>query len=238
MCQEEKRFSDFFALLQYGVATEGGSELLIHQIQLLLESNNDWVVLKTDVKNAFNTINRSDMIDQVFASFPDIGNHVVRMYSAFSDLVISRGNSTVILSSQEGVHQGDPLGPVLFSIAIHPVLLDLQSAHRDVVVLAYLDDIFVLGPPSKAMLAFDDLKSAFSNIGLEIGRWGEEATNYLQELSARSTKNPNESKCYWRKRFSATLQRCNAKTIARKLSHLTSTRVSNVDDFLTQFYVH
>ena len=64
------------------------------------------------------------MIDQVFASFPGIGNHVVRMYSAFSDLVISRGNSTVILSSQEGVHQGDPLGPpVLFSIAIHSVFL-------------------------------------------------------------------------------------------------------------------
>ena len=57
---------------------------------------------------------------------------------------------------------------MLSSIAIHPVLLDLQSAHRDVVVLAYLDDIFLLGPPSKAMLAFDDLKSAFSNTGLEI----------------------------------------------------------------------
>ena len=75
------------------------------------------------------------------------------------------------------------------------------------------------------------------------GRWEEEATNYLQELSARSTddggnKNPNEFKCYWQKRFSAPLQHCNAKTIARKLSRLTSTRVSNVDDFLTQFYVH
>ena len=35
-------------------------------------------------------------------------------------------------------------------------------------MLAYLNDIFLLGPPSKAMLAFDDLKSAFSNIGLEI----------------------------------------------------------------------
>ena len=88
--------------------------------------------------------------------------------------------------------------------------------------------------------------SSFSFIPLvfeHFGHWGEEATNYLQELSARSTddggnKNPNEFKCYWRKRFSATLQRCNAKTIARKLSHLTSTRVSNVDDFLTQFYVH
>ena len=88
--------------------------------------------------------------------------------------------------------------------------------------------------------------SSFSFVPLvfeHFSRWGEEATNYLKELSARSTddggnKNPNEFKCYWRKRFSATLQHCNAKTIARKLSRLTSTRVSNVDDFLTQFYVH
>ena len=57
--------------------------------------------------------------------------------------------------------------------------------------------------------------SSFTFIHLvfeHFGRWGEEATNYLQELSARSTddggnKNPNEFKCYCRKRLSATLQR-------------------------------
>ena len=52
-CAQKKEFSDFFSPLQYGVATEGGFELLVHQIQLLLESNKDWVLLKTNIKCAF-----------------------------------------------------------------------------------------------------------------------------------------------------------------------------------------
>ena len=79
--------------------------------------------------------------------------HVSKMYSGFNDLIICQGNSTVSLSSQEGVHQGDPLGPALFSTAIHPVLLKVQSNHDDVTVLAYLDNIIILGLPDKIMSA-------------------------------------------------------------------------------------
>ena len=75
------------------------------------------------------------------------------------------------------------------------------------------------------------------------GHWGERATRYLQELSTRSTdddgnKNANEFMCYWRKRFSTALQRCNARTIAGKLSHLLSMSSSNVKNYHTQFCVH
>ena len=75
------------------------------------------------------------------------------------------------------------------------------------------------------------------------GRWGEEATKYLQELSRRScddagNNNCNEFMCFWRKRFSITLQRCNAKTIAKKISILTFNSCNTVDDFVTQFYIH
>ena len=74
----------------------------------------------------------------------------------------------VILSSQQGVHQGDPLGPVLFSVTIHPILNDLQLRNRDVVVLAYLDDIFILGPSDDTLSAFNDLKSSLTPIGLTV----------------------------------------------------------------------
>ena len=108
------------------------------------------------------------MIRQVYESFPDIGNHVSKMYLGFNDLIICQGNSTVSLSLQEGVHQGDPLGPALFSTAIHPVLLKVQSNHDDVTVLAYLDNIIILGLPYKIMSAFEDLKPSLSALGLEI----------------------------------------------------------------------
>ena len=54
------------------------------------------------------------------------------------------GQATRIDSSQ-GVRQGDPLGPLLFSLAIRPFLEDLSkcigSEHS---LFAYLDDIFIL----------------------------------------------------------------------------------------------
>ena len=52
--QMKSEFSNFFSPLQHGVSTEGGTDLLLHHIQLLLEANSDWIVLKTDAKNAFN----------------------------------------------------------------------------------------------------------------------------------------------------------------------------------------
>lgn len=38
-------------------------------------------------------------------------------------------------------------GPVLFSIAIQKVLTQVQEHHPDAILLAYLDDVFVCGPP-------------------------------------------------------------------------------------------
>ena len=77
------------------------------------------------------------------------------------------------------------------------------------------------------------------------GRWGEAAASYLQKLSERSRddlgkKNSKEFLCFWRKRFSVSLQRCNSKTIARKLSNLTNGSDSQLytDDFNIQLYVH
>ena len=75
------------------------------------------------------------------------------------------------------------------------------------------------------------------------GRWGKEANKHLQELSQRATDDSGknyckEFMCFWLKRFSTTLQRCNTNTIAKKISILTSTNYNDIDEFVTQFYVH
>ncbi|XP_062500486.1 uncharacterized protein LOC134177725 [Corticium candelabrum] len=74
----------------------------------------------------------------------------------------------VVLSFEEGVHQGDPLGPVLFATSIHPVLVQIQNKNPQVQVLAYLDDVFVLGQEVNVLTAFNELKVAFSALGLDI----------------------------------------------------------------------
>ena len=52
------------------------------------------------------------------------------------------------MESQEGVQQGDPLGPLLFSLVVHPLLTSLSSN----LAICYLDD-FTLGGPLKTVAA-------------------------------------------------------------------------------------
>ena len=49
-----------------------------------------------------------------------------------------------LLSSAQGVRQGDPLGPLFFSLGIRDLLSDLQNTlGPERIVVAYLDDIFI-----------------------------------------------------------------------------------------------
>ena len=109
------------------MATEGGVELIVHHAQDLIKQHPDWVILKSDIKNAFNSISRQHMIQQLCNHFPDLYPHAINMYGYVSSLVYTTGHKTVILQSQEGVHQGDPLGDPLFSIAIQPLLSKMQK---------------------------------------------------------------------------------------------------------------
>ena len=150
--QMKDTFADFFSPVQHGVSTECGTELLSHHVQLLLEANPDWVVLKTDVKNAINSLDRCQLLKEVSLLFHDLFCHVQQMYLNINSLVFLQKENPVILTSQQGVHQEDPLGPALFSTAIHPFLMDTQKANPGILVLAYLDDVFLLGPSSEFSL--------------------------------------------------------------------------------------
>ena len=63
---------------------------------------------------------------------------------------------------------GGPTWSLPFSVAFQQSLSDLQLTNPEVSCLAYLDDIFIMGPPDKVFSAFVDLKSAFNPLELEI----------------------------------------------------------------------
>ena len=94
-------------------------------------------VVKLDFSNAFNSLHRSTMLNAVALHIPEIFKFC---HSAYGEPTVLKFNSRFI-SSQEGVQQGDPLGPLLFCLAIHPILTSLSSD----LVVGYLDDITLGG---------------------------------------------------------------------------------------------
>jgi hypothetical protein len=141
---------DSLSPCQFGVGTRGGIEPVIRAVQRAMD---DTVqdesfshITSLDFKNAFNTLSRSDMAKAVKKYAPGLYRAAKWAYNDSSDLIFGgiQGAPAVIKSSQ-GVRQGDPLGPLLFSIGIRDILDRLSATlNHDAVVLAYLDDVYVL----------------------------------------------------------------------------------------------
>ena len=77
------------------------------------------------------------MLDAVARVAPNIYSFCYSAYSVNS--ILSFGDHEVL--SSEGPQQGDPLGPLMFSITIQPILDKLNSE----LVIGYLDDITIGG---------------------------------------------------------------------------------------------
>ena len=90
------------------------------------------------------------------------------LYGQPSPLIYRGINSTAVLSSREGVHQGDPLGPFYFCVAINACVQQFQDNHRDIVVSAYFDDIYLIGLPQSVSKALPELFSGLEQCGLQM----------------------------------------------------------------------
>ena len=84
------------------------------------------------------------------------------MYEEPCTLIYVTEGRVELLTSSQGVYQGNPLGPALFSAAIHPILCQVVERHNSVTILAYLDDIYAVGLTQSLQDVLDDLKHVFS----------------------------------------------------------------------------
>jgi hypothetical protein len=149
----EARSSSF--PLQVGVSVRGGSHILGHTLRAGIAADPGCVALQIDWRNAFNTLRRNRMLAADAAPCPALLPLLILAYKQPSRLPVHHA-SGVIIHSQIGVWQGDPLGPLFIALALQGPLE--QAAEMDLErTLDDGDDNFLQGSPEPTIRAYHSL---------------------------------------------------------------------------------
>ena len=153
-----------FRPIQLGVGTRQGCEAAVHAAREFTskakEASEPSALVKVDVRNAFNSIRRDTMLTAVRDRCPEVYPLAFQAYCAPTPLHI--GDHAI--SSRCGVQQGDPLGPLCFSLAVDECARSLRSTLN----IWYLDDATLAGPIELVADDLARLQSRLPELGLEL----------------------------------------------------------------------
>ena len=113
----------------------------------------DFVVLKIDMRNAFNLVTRDALLQEYANFFPELLPWASWCYSVQPLLWHPMGH----LSSESGVQQGDPLGPLFFALVLHQIVSSIDADDECLHLLYqawYLDDGVLAGTKSSVLPSF------------------------------------------------------------------------------------
>jgi hypothetical protein len=190
--REETRITEALLPLQQGVGVFDGAILLVRAVHaVLLESECLWL-LHVDVCKAFNEPKRGSMFEAVRAAgFGAWIPFLRQYYGEPSNMLFFSVAAPAVLQSQQGVHQGDPMGSVLFNLTFQSVLraslralLEAAPAPRGLVARVQ-DDASI---PQALARAFVAMAEEAPRIGLVLHRpkcrlWARDGSPVPRELA-------------------------------------------------------
>ena len=158
--------------VQLGVGSKNGCEAIVHTARQWLNRNSqasEKVLVTLDLSNAFNSINRSAFLIEVRRFCFELTPWLDFCYRGHSKLLL--GDS--VLSSSRGIQQGDPLGPAMFALGIHELVLRSKASTESAFpgeldwVAFFLDDGVAAGSGQAVKHFTDTLLAELRSIGLE-----------------------------------------------------------------------
>ncbi|GKD43639.1 putative reverse transcriptase domain-containing protein [Tanacetum coccineum] len=121
-------------------------------------------MLTVDFSNAFNLVDRSALLHKVRVKCSSISLWVDFLYGQASRLYIEDTH----IWSATGVQQGDPLGPFLFALILHPLLHKIKDSCKLLLHAWYLDDGKILGDSEEVARVLDIIMVSGPGLGLEL----------------------------------------------------------------------
>jgi len=136
---------NYFEPLQLGVGTSGGCETIVHSVNSLIKSrgqDQELAMVLVDLTNAFNNADRAIFLEQTYIHNRSSYAWYRYCYETPSNLYFG----DYIIQSSIGSQQGDPGGPQLFSLALHPLLQKIADECPSLALnVWYLDDGVLIG---------------------------------------------------------------------------------------------
>ena len=137
------------------LSVAGGAKL-VNSVHMLTEENPGFIVVKCDIKNAFNSVSRRRILEVLESedSLRHLAWHAA-LSLASSNALESGGE--VWGQASEGTTQGNPEAGTYFFVAWHPQVRELDRVLAEAGGAAPLgmDDLFAIGPPDVVFLALE-----------------------------------------------------------------------------------
>ena len=153
--ENRSAFVEYLEPEQLTMSVAGGGKL-VFSIRMLSEERRDFVVVKIDMKNAFNEVSRASIIEALEEemSLSHLAWHAAATLAPSSGL---ESGASRWGGSSEGTAQGDPLSAPYFNVAWQRYvrILNHTLAQHGGSAKFGMDDGYAVGPPEIVFLALE-----------------------------------------------------------------------------------
>ena len=160
--------------LQSCTGVKGGIEANLHAIKEIYEDEENHGLIQVDASNAFNLLNRKNLIKNIQILCPEIATFTHNCYANAARLFVTGGYEIL---SQEGVTQGCALSMPIYALGLLPLMNTIKMGTEEFKVkhAAYADDLAGVGK-------IESLKRWWLNLmeyGPKIGYYPEPTKSWL-----------------------------------------------------------
>ncbi|XP_076928462.1 uncharacterized protein LOC143592430 [Bidens hawaiensis] len=162
-----KEIAKYLCDFQFGVGVPSGAEVVLHSANRFLNqfhSDVSSAMLTVDFFNAFNLVDRTSLLHEVRSRCPSISLWVDFLYGQSARLYVG----DAYIRSTTGVQQGEPLGPLLFALVLHPFVHRIRDRCKLLFHAWYLDDGTIIGDTKEVANALDIIRAEGPRLGLEL----------------------------------------------------------------------